>query len=247
MARGAKTALITGSGRNIGRGCAHYLARAGFNIVVNGSTQRDICDRTAGEVRDLGTDALVCMADLGDQAAVERMAAEALEEFGRVDVLLNNAAIRPLSPFLEMTDADLAHVMNVNTYSAVWLSRAFLPGMIENGWGRIINNAGTNSLRGTAGRPHVSMAKHASWGLTKALSREFGPMGVTTNIVSPGTFPDEDEATDASTRYEALRKQIPVGRLGQHEDIGATVGFLCSDKGGFINGQLIQVNGGVVG
>ena len=245
MARGAKTALITGSGRNIGRGCAHYLARAGFNVVINGSTQRDICDRTAGEVRDIGTDALVCMADLGDQAAVDRMAAEALSEFGRVDVLLNNAAIRPLSPFLEMTDADLAHVMNVNTYSAVWLSRAFLPGMIENGWGRIINFTGMNAQEGKAGRPGVTMSKHAMWGLTKALAREFGVKGVTTNIISPGTFPGEGENVAHDGKHGPLIAANPVGRLGKADDIAALVQLLCSDNGGFINVQLLPVNGGV--
>ena len=247
MANGNRTALITGAGRNLGRACAKELASMGFNIIINGSTKKDDCERVADEVRAIGTDALVSMADIGDQSAVVSMAEQALKTFGRVDALINNAAIRPGSSFLDLTDDDIARVMNVNCYAAVWLSRAFLPGMVENRWGRIINNAGTNSLRGTAGRPHVSMAKHASWGLTKALSREFGPMGVTANIVSPGTFPDEDEDADASARYQELRKQIPVGRLGQHEDIGATVGFLCSDKGGFINGQLIQVNGGVVG
>ena len=187
------------------------------------------------------------MADVGDQAAVRDMADKALNTFGRIDALYNNAAIRPGSTFLDMTDDDLSRVMNVNFHAAVWLSRACLPGMVENKWGRIVNNAGTNSLRGTAGRPHVAMSKHASWGLIKTLSREFGPMGVTANMISPGTFPDEDEDAASSERYKDLLKQIPVGRLGLPEDIAAVVGLLCSDKGGFINGQLIAVNGGVVG
>lgn len=246
MARGERTALITGSGRNMGRACATELASMGFNIVVNGSRKKDDCERVADEVRAIGTDALVVMADIGDQSAVTAMADTALKTFGRVDALINNAAIRPGSSFLELTDEDMAHVMNVNCYAAVWLARALLPGMVENGWGRIINNAGTNSLRGTPGRPHVSMAKHASWGLTKALAREFGPMGITANIISPGTFPDEDEDAQNMPRYQELRKQIPVGRLGKPEDIGAMVGFLCSDRGGFVTGQLIPVNGGVV-
>jgi len=247
MATGNRTALITGSGRNIGRACVKELASMGFNIVVNGSQNKADCDRVADEVRAIGTDALVVMADIGDQAAVAAMADTALKTFGRIDALINNAAIRPGTSFLDLTDDDMARVMNVNCYAGMWLSRAFLPGMVENQWGRIINNAGTNSLRGTAGRPHVSMAKHASWGLTKALSREFGPKGVTANIISPGTFPDEDEDTDNQEKYQDLIRQIPVGRLGQHEDIGAMVAFLCSDKGGFVNGQLLQVNGGVVG
>ena len=98
MARGSRTALITGSGRNMGRGCAKELARADFNIVINGSSKKADCDRVADEVREIGTDAQIEMADIGDKAAVETMAANALKTFGRVDVLINNAAIRPGEP-----------------------------------------------------------------------------------------------------------------------------------------------------
>lgn len=247
MAKAARTALITGSGRNIGRGCAKELARVGFNIVINGSSDRAACERVADEVRAIGPDALVAMADVGDQASVENMTREALAAFGHIDVLINNAAIRPATKFLEMSDTDLARVMNVNCYAAIWLSRAFLPGMVEGGWGRIINVSGMNAQQGTAGRPGVTMSKHAAWGLTKALSREFGPKGITANIISPGTFPDEDTDIASSQRFQALLAENPAGRLGTPDDIASLVGLLCSDQGGFINGQLLQVNGGVVG
>lgn len=246
MAKGAKTALITGSGRNMGRASAKELAQAGFNVVINGSTKRDDCDRVADEVRAIGTDALVEMTDIGDRGGVEAMAASALKTFGRVDVLINNAAIRPAANFLEMSDVDLTRVMDVNFNSAVWLSRAFLPGMIEAGWGRIVNFTGMNAQQGTAGRPSVTVSKHAMWGLTKALSREFGPNGITTNIISPGTFPDEDLDVSTNANFQSLLASNPVGRLGSADDISALVGLLCSDRGGFINGQLLQVNGGVV-
>ena len=240
-------ALITGSGRNIGRACAKELAQAGFNIVLNGSSDKGACERVADEVRTIGTDAIIAMADIGNQSAVNEMVETALQAFGRIDALINNAAIRPASAFLDMSDDDLARVMNVNCYAAVWLSRAFLPGMVDNGWGRIINFSGMNSLQGYAGRSHVSISKHASWGLTKSLSREFGPKGVTVNMISPGTIPDEDGDIAQSSRFQALLEKNPVGRLGTTEDIAAMVGYLCSEKGGFINGQLLQVNGGVVG
>ncbi len=245
MANAQRTALITGSGRNIGRGCALELARAGFNIVVNGSSNRDACERVAEEVRGIGPKAAVAMGNVGDRAAVNEIIDQALGAFGTVDVVINNAAIRPAIPFLESTDEDLDRVMNVNASAAVWLARAFLPGMIDKGWGRIINFSGMNAQRGTGGRPHVTMSKHAAWGLTKALAREFGPNGVTANIISPGTFPDEDADVASSERFQNLLKQTPVGRLGTAEDIAALVGLLCSDRGGFINGQLLQVNGGV--
>ena len=246
MGNGRPAALITGSGRNIGRGCAKELAAAGFNIVVNGSSDNAACGRVADEVRAIGTDAAIVMADIGDQSAVNAMADAALRAFGRIDVLINNAAFRPASAFLDMTDDDLAQVMNVNFYAAVWLSRAFLPGMVENGWGRIVSFSGMNAQQGTGGRPHVTMSKHASWGLTKALAREFGPNGVTANIISPGTFPGEDVDVSQSDRFQKLLQQTPVDRLGAANDIAALVGLLCSERGGFINGQLLQVNGGVV-
>ena len=241
----SKAALITGSGRNIGRGCAVELARRGFNIVINGASDRGICERTAKEVEAEGVKAHIIMCDIGDQAAVEAMAAEALDTFGRVDVLVNNAAIRPLSPFLEMSDDDWERVMNVNTWSAVWLARAFLPGMIEAGWGRIVNFTGMNAQQGKAGRPGVTASKHAMWGLTKAWAREFGPQGITANIISPGTFPGEGENVAHDGKHEALIADNPVRRLGRREDIAAFVGFLCSVDGGFTNGQLVAINGGV--
>ena len=151
MAQSNRTALITGSGRNIGRGCAAHLAAMGFNVVINGSSNQKNCERVADEVRAAGSDAMIAMADCGDQTQVEEMAASAIKKFGRIDVLIHNAAIRPGAPFLEMSDTDLDQVMRVNTYAAVWLSRAALPGMIEAGWGRIINFTGMNAQRGSGG------------------------------------------------------------------------------------------------
>ena len=246
MARGERTALITGSGRNIGRAIALHLAKAGCNVVVNGSSDRAACDVVADEVRAIGTDASVAMGDVGDRAAAEGIAKAAIEAFGRVDILVNNAAIRPHAPFLEVSDEDWARVMNVNFNAAIWLSRACLPGMIENGWGRIINFTGMNAQRGTGDRPVVTASKHAAWGLTKALAREFGPNGVTVNIISPGTIPpDEETGTELSPRHAKLRDENPVRRLGTPDDIAATAALLASDAGGFINGQLVQINGGV--
>ena len=242
-----RAAFISGSGRNMGRACAKELATAGFNIVLNGSANREDCEQVAEEVRSIGVEVIIAMGDVGTKSDVETIIETALTAFGRIDVLINNAAIRPATQFLDMSDDDLERVMNVNCYGAVWFSRAFLPGMIEKGWGRIINFTGMNSLQGTAGRPHVAMSKHAAWGLTKALSREFGPKGITANIISPGTFPDQDIDISQSEQFQRLLKQNPTGRLGRSNDIAAAIGLLCSDKGGFINGQLLQINGGVVG
>ena len=169
-----KTALITGSGQNIGRGIASQLAQAGFNIIVNGSRNRDAAEAVAAEVREHGVDALVAMGNVGIKAEAEAVAKAGIDHFGRIDVLVNNAAIRPHGPFLEVSEDEWQQVMDVDLNAAIWLSRMILPGMIANGWGRIISFSGMNAQRGYPGASAVSVAKHAVWGLTKAFAVEFG-------------------------------------------------------------------------
>lgn len=247
MTESKRTALITGSGRNIGRAAAVRLAQAGLNIVLNGSTDRAACEAVAEEVR-AGGEAMVAMGNMGDRDETLGVASTAIETFGAVDVLINNVAVRPDCGFLEVTEEEWHRVMNINFYAAFWLARACLPGMAERGWGRIINFTGMNAQQGYSGKSHVAVSKHAVWGLTKSLSREFGPRGITTNIISPGTIVGEvSDSHSMAARFDALRAANPVGRLGEPGDIAAMVALLVSDDGGFINGQLLQVNGGVVG
>ena len=246
MNKDKKTALITGSGQNIGRGIAHHLAAAGFNIIVNGSSDQEAAEKVASEVRARGIAAMVAMGDVGDKAATEQIVQAGLDQFGAIDVLVNNAAIRPHAPFLDINEADWQRVMNVDLNAAIWLSRMVLPAMIHKGWGRIISFSGMNAQRGYPGASPVAVAKHAVWGLTKSLAAEFGPLGITANIISPGTFLGDDPATADDPKFIKLRNENPVRRLGQSDDIGAMVGYLCSEHGGFVNGQMLQINGGVV-
>lgn len=245
MTRGERTALITGSGRNIGRAIALHLAKGGFNVVLNGSRDRAACDNVAAEAEALGAKTLVAMGDVGDREAASAIANAAVEAFGSVDVLINNAAVRPDGAFLEVSQEDWDYVMNVNLGGAFWLSRACLPGMIEKGWGRIVNFSGMNAHQGYAGKAAVTVSKYAAWGLTKSLSKEFGRNGVTVNIISPGTILGEEAGFSEAT-YAALLKDNPAGRLGVPDDIASAVDLLVSDEGGFINGQFLQINGGVV-
>ena len=246
MNKDTRTALITGSGQNIGRGIAHHLAAAGFNIIVNGSSDQEAAEKVASEVRAKGSTAMVAMGDVGDKAAAEQIVQAGLDQFGAIDVLVNNAAIRPHAPFLDINEADWQRVMNVDLNAAIWLSRLVLPAMIQKGWGRIISFSGMNAQRGYPGASPVAVAKHAVWGLTKSLAAEFGPLGITANIISPGTFPGDDPATADDPKFIKLRNENPVRRLGKSDDIGAMVGYLCSEHGGFVNGQMLQINGGVV-
>jgi 3-oxoacyl-[acyl-carrier protein] reductase len=239
-----RTALITGSGKNIGRAIALDLAGKGHNVVLNGSHDRHACESVAAEVKKPGAEALIAMGDVGKKEDCERIAGEALDAFGTVDILVNNAAIRPMSPFLEMDEEEWNRVLAVDLSAAFWLSRACLPGMIDKGWGRIVNIAGMNAIQGYNGRSHVSVAKHGAWGLTKSLAKEFGGRGISTNIVSPGPIAGDHADPEMAAHIEAQKSKIPLGRLGLNEEIAAAVSLLASDRGAFINGQLIQVNGG---
>ena len=246
MAQGKRTALITGSGKNIGRAIALHLAKSGHNIVVNGSRDQAACEEVADKARALGVEAMVAMCNIGDRRKVQAMAKAAVDKFGAVDVLVNNAAVRPDGSYLETSEEEWQRIMDINFYSVFHLTRACLPGMIAKGWGRIVNFTGMMAQQGYPGKfAAVAVSKHAAWGLTKSLSREFGPKGITANIISPGTIPGP-EADLSSPRLEALRKANPAGRLGTADDIAAMVDLLTSDAGGFINGQMLQINGGVV-
>jgi 3-oxoacyl-[acyl-carrier protein] reductase len=239
-----RTALITGSGRNIGRAATLVLAKQGMNIVVNGSSNQDACEIVANEVREIGPKAIVVMGDVGDINALQDITSEAEKAFGRVDVLVNNAAVRPNSPFLETDEDEWARILDIDFHAARRLAKACLPAMIDNGWGRIINFAGMNAIHGYNGRAPVSVSKHASWGLTKSLAKEFGVKGITTNIISPGPIRPDEADPEMRAHIEGMVGRVPIGRLGEADEVAAMVGLLASEDGAFINGQLLQVNGG---
>ena len=243
MEHSGKTAFITGGGKNIGRAIAINLASTGCNIVLNGNSDTGACEETAQVLIEKGVKASIVMGNVGSADEVKRMASEALDQFGRIDILVNNAAIRPSKPFLEMEDHDWHRVLDIDLNSAFYTCRAFAEGMIEKGWGRIINITGMNAIHGYKGRAPVSAAKHGLWGLTKSLGKEFGPQGVTTNAISPGPI---DTAGDAAQREHILSMvpKVPLGRLGLPGEIAALTGFLCSNGGAFVNGQMINCNGG---
>ena len=216
-----RTALVTGAGKNIGRACALGLAADGFNVAINGSSDKAACDRVAREAEQLGARAMVVMGDVGRPEECKRVADEVIKTFGTVDALLNNAALRPSKPFLETSDEDWRRVLAVDMEAAIWLSRACLPGMVSKGWGRIVNFAGLNAIHGHAGRVPVSVAKHGVWGLTKSLAMEFGPKGITTNIISPG--PIEPDAPENNASVRPMPRPPPSLRWSRMTTIMAAV------------------------
>lgn len=244
MADKRKTALVTGAGQNIGRACALKLADAGFNVVINGRSKQDQCEAVAKACQAKGVDALVVMGDVGSSAASRALAEAGISKFGAIDVLVHNAAIRPEKPLLDMSDSEWDDVLNVNMNASFWLAKACLPGMLDKGWGRVVLFAGMNAMHGYNGRAHVSASKHGNWGLTKSLAKEFGPKGITANLVSPGPIKSEHDDPAMTRHINEQASRIPVGRLGEPDEVATVVAMLVSDGGAFVNGQMLQVNGG---
>ena len=239
-----KVALVTGSGRNIGRATVLKLAGEGAHVVVNARSNQAEADAVVSEARGLGVKALAVIADVARKDQVEALAARAMSEFGRVDILINNAAIRPHKPFTELTVEDWETVRGVVLDGALYLTRAVIPSMVENRYGRILFFTGDGAFAGGGGRAHISAAKMALVGLARSLASEFAAQNIRVNVVSPGGI---DTARANPEWYHGRPPSaagIPLGRQGRVEEIAATCLFLVSDDGGFITGQTIHVNGG---
>jgi len=240
-----KVALVTGSGRNIGRATVLQLAREGANVVVNARSNEQELNSVVREAQEIGVKAIGVLADMGKKDQVEALAAKALAEFGRVDILINNAAIRPHKPFREVTDADWELVRGVVLDGALYLTRALIGSMVENEYGRVLFFVGDGAYSGRgSGRAHLSAAKMALIGLARGLASEFAPHNIRVNVVSPGSI---DTRRDNPEWYQGRAPNaegIPLGRQGKIDEIAATCLFLVSDDGGFITGQTIHVNGG---
>ena len=249
MTLSGKVALVTGSGRNIGRATAIELARRGANVVVNARSNQAEADSVVAEIQSLGRKATAAIADVGVQEQVDAMMAEAISAFGRVDILVNNAGLRAAAPITDMTLEQWRSVMAVNLDGPFYCSQAVIPGMIERGWGRIINVSGLNAFKGRADWAHVCASKMGALGLTRALAAELAEHNILVNHIVPGAFdttPPPGQA-DAFAGPAATRAVgIPVGRLGLPEEIATACAFLSSDDSSFITGQTIHVNGGAL-
>ena len=246
MSLEGKVALVTGSGRNIGRATVLELARRGANVVVNARANRQEAESVAGEARSLSVKALAIVADVSVQDQVVRMVDEALAEFGQIDILVNNARLRRESSLTKMSVAEWREVLGVNLDGPFYCCQAVVPTMISAGGGRIINVSGLNAFSGRADWAHVCASKMGALGLTRALALELAPHGVLVNHIVPGAF-DTTRTGGQSLAPAAQRASgIPLGRLGMPEEVAQTCAFLASDEASFITGQTIHVNGGAL-
>jgi len=239
-----KVALVTGSGRNIGRATVLKLAGEGAHVIVNARANQAEADAVVKEAEALGVKAMAIVADVASKDQVEAMAAQALSAFGRVDILINNAAIRPHKPFTEVTQADWETVRGVVLDGAVYLTRALIEPMVAQKYGRILFFTGEGAFAGGGGRAHVSAAKMGLVGFARALASEFAPVNIRVNVVSPGSIDTQRANPEWYQGRTPNAAGIPLGRQGKPDEIAATCLFLVSDDGGFITGQTIHVNGG---
>lgn len=236
-----KVALITGAVRRNGRAMALALAQDGAAIVINSRRSAEEAQQVRAEIENRGGRALVCLADITDEVAVGRMFAEIDAHFGRLDMLVNNAADRARIPFTEITLEQWRQASAIIMDGAFLCARASIPRMLKNGWGRIVNIGGvSNHLPEFSGRAHISSAKAGLEGLTRALANEYAKCNITVNCVSPGGIGGER----SKTAGEAANMDVPIGRKGTFEDVARVVCFLCQPESSFITGQVIHVNGG---
>jgi 3-oxoacyl-[acyl-carrier protein] reductase len=235
-----KVAIVTGAARNIGRAIALELAAAGAAVVVNARTSTAEAQAVAGEIEAAGGRAFACVADVTDEAAVGRMAAETVARFGRIDILVNNAAVRREQALAEMTLTQWREILAIILDGAFICAKACLPQLTASGAGAIVNIGGLTAHLGANRRAHVVAAKAGLVGLTRALAHELAGDNVTVNCVSPGRIATVRRGPEPN----AHRVPALSGERGTPDDIAATVRFLCGPRARYITGQTIHVNGG---
>ena len=245
----ARTAIVTGAARGIGAAIARRLSNDGLAVAVL-DLDENACKAVVDEIRASGGQALAVGADVADERAVETAVARVAEELGAPTVLVNNAGITRDNLLFKMTTDDWDAVMGVHLRGSFLMSRATQKHMTEARWGRIINLSSVSAL-GNRGQANYSAAKAGLQGLTKTLAIELGKFGVTVNAIAPGFIETEMTANTAKRMgvpFEdfkaAAAKEIPVARVGQPEDIAATVSFFTREDASFVSGQVIYVAGG---
>jgi len=238
-----RVALVTGAGRNIGRAMAKALAAGGAAIAVNVRSNAGEAEQVVREIERDGGKAMTAVADVADETAVFRMAEDIAKHFGRIDYLINNAALRQERLFEEMTFKEWRDVLGVTLDGAFHCAKACLPYLKASGAGAVVNIGGLSAHTGSKHRAHVTAAKLGLVGFTRGLAHDLAEHHVTVNLVAPGTI-DTARKADAAKPAHHLINNTLTGKRGAPDDVAAMVRFLCGPGARYITGQTIHVNGG---
>ena len=242
-----RVALVTGGSRGIGRACVLALAASGHRVIVNYANNRAAAEETVAAARALGAEAVAIGADVGNAAEAERLYDEAHASFGRIDVLVLNAGIAPITPIDDISLDEWQAVVDTNVRSALLLGRRALREMKERGWGRILTVA---SQAGVTGGffvgAHYAASKGALIALTRALAKRGAAFGVTANCLAPGLIDTDLTRGFPAAQRDGLTAAIPMKRMGTPEEVGGVAAFLASDAASYISGVLLPIDGALL-
>jgi 3-oxoacyl-[acyl-carrier protein] reductase len=241
-----RVALVTGSSRRIGREIVLTLARAGANVVVHGRGNREAAEAVRREAEALGVAASVALCDVSDQGSVRQMIEAAILAHGRLDILVNNAAVRRRRALGDITLAEWREVVGIILEGAFFCAQAAAPHLAQGGVGRIVNIGGDSAFTGARDHAHVIAGKAGLQGLTRALAADLAPHKVTVNMISPGYIEasEDDPKRTAERRQHYAIDRIPLGQPGAPGNIAAAVTALAGDGFSYVTGQTLHVNGG---
>jgi len=238
-----KAAIVTGAGRNIGRAIALTLAQGGASVLLNARSNRTEADAVAREIEAAGGRALVHIGDVADAKAMAALAEAAVAGFGRIDILVNNAALRREKPFAEMDYAEWREILDVTLDGAFHCTKACLPALRNSGEGTIVNIGGLSANTGAGNRAHVITAKAGIVGFTRALANDLAGDGITVNCVVPGLIGTPRPKGQPEPAHHLTHRTL-TGERGRPEDVAAIVRFLCGPGARYVTGQAIHANGG---